>query len=64
MSAVQLIVGGHLYALPTRGELRWDHSIPVAWLRKGDSYLVLTPEGGVPLVEDAGVLFAESWQLL
>jgi hypothetical protein len=64
VTAVAIVVGERRFALPERGELRWDHSIPVAWLRQGDRYLVLTPEGGVPLVEEAGVLFAESWQLL
>lgn len=64
MTAVQIVVGGRTYALPSRGEVRWDHSAPCAWLRTGNTFLVLTPAGGIPVEQEAGVLLSEQWALL
>lgn len=64
MSAVAIVVGDRRYALPERGEVRWDHSGPVAYLNVGGAILVLTPTGGQALEIRPGVLPSESWSML
>lgn len=59
---IQLVVNGHVYELPSRGEVRWNTKAETAWLKVGDKISILTAEGSTP--GDVDGLTVEHWALL